>query len=103
VTDTTAPKTKLATPRETLDAQGAAPGIDQPGGPRGRYRIRLRWPGMTKPYTEWHANLAVANARYWELPPAFVAALQHLPCPRAGLSLFGVRPRIVRAVFCSKP
>ena len=67
MTDTTAPKTKLATSREQLDALGAAPGIDQPGGPRGRYRIRLRWPGMASPYTEWHANLAVANARYWEL------------------------------------
>jgi integrase len=44
-----------------------APGIDQPGGPNGKYRVRLRFPGSPKPQTEMHADLATANARYWEL------------------------------------
>jgi integrase len=66
VTDTTSP-TRKSTPRAELTRLGAAPGVDQPGGPGTRYRVRLRFPGSSKPHVEWHAELARANARYWEL------------------------------------
>jgi len=45
-----------------------APHVDQPGGPGTQYRVRLRFKGMPKPYTEFHADEDVANdARASEL------------------------------------